>query len=92
MKSLGMKLNFLNDIAYIVERSICVMSSTTAAHYSLPLTKWDLEVENTNIVLHTKHISDLSKTEKENLAQKLHWQFAHALKEKRLKLVQESKL
>ena len=58
-----MKLMFLNDTAYIGDRSIPLMCSTTG-HYSLPLTKWDLKVKNTNIVFHTKHISDLRKTEK----------------------------
>ena len=61
MKSLGMKLKFLNDTAYISDSSIPFKSSTTS-HYSLPLKKWDLEVENTNIVWHTKHMSDLSKS------------------------------
>ena len=51
---------------------------STNSPYSLPLTEWDLEVENTNIVLHAKHINDLSKNEKK--AQELHRQFAQVLK------------
>ena len=58
-----MKLNFSNDTTYISDRSIPTMCSTNG-HYSLPLARRDLEVENTSIVLH-KHISDLCKTEKE---------------------------
>ena len=62
---------------------------STNSPYSLPLTEWDLEVENTNIVLHAKHINDLNKKEKK--AQELHRQFAQVLKKKLLKLVEESK-
>ena len=47
--------------------SIPLMCSTTI-HYSLPLTKWELEVENTNIFLHNKHITDQTKTEKKKKA------------------------
>ena len=76
-----MKLNVLNDPTYIGDRSIPWMFSNTC-YYSLPMITWDLEVENTNIIL---HISDISKTEKEKKPQKLQRQFAHVLKEKLLK-------
>lgn len=56
MKSLCIDLN-----------SIPLMCSTTI-HYSLPLTKWELEVENTNIFLHNKYITDQTKTEKKKKA------------------------
>ena len=49
MRLLAMQLYFLNNTAHIGDRSIHLMCSTTG-HYSLPLTKWDLEVENTRIV------------------------------------------
>ena len=61
IKSLPIKLKFFNDTVYSGDRSNSLMCSTTS-HYSLPMTKWDLEVENTNIILHTKHIRDLRKT------------------------------
>ena len=90
MKTLGMKLNFLNDTADVDGKSIPLICSSTG-HYSLPLTKWDLDVESTNVVLHTTNLSKLSKAEKEKKAEKLHRQFAHASKEKLFKLVKESK-
>ena len=90
MKTLGMKLNFLNDSADIGDKSIPLICSSTG-HYSLPLTNWDLDVEDTNIVLHVKHINGLGRKEKEKKAIKLHRQFAHASKEKLVKLVKESK-
>lgn len=65
-----MKLNFSNDTAYIGDRSIPLMCSTKG-HYSLPLIKWDLEVENTNVVFHIRRITDLCKTEKETKHKKL---------------------
>ena len=65
-----MKLNFSNDTAYIDDRSIPLTCSTNG-HYSLPLTKWDLEVESTNVVFHTRRITDLCKTEKETKHKKL---------------------
>ena len=40
IKSLGMKLNFLNYTTYFSDRSIPLMCSTTS-YYSVPLTKWD---------------------------------------------------
>ena len=63
MKSLGMKLNFLNDTADIGDKAIPLICSTTG-HYSLPLTKWDLDVKSTNVILHTTNFSELSKIEK----------------------------
>ena len=55
MKSLGMKLNFLNDTTDINGKCIPLSCSTTG-QYSLILTMWDLDADDTNTVLHMKHI------------------------------------
>ena len=90
MKSLGMRLNFGNDTAEVSGKSIPLMCSATG-HYYLPLTSWDLEDSNNHFTLHASHIRDIGRAEKLKKAMKLHRQFAHASKEKLIKLVKESK-
>jgi len=55
MKSLGTKLNFETDTSDINGKSIPLLCSTTG-HYSLPLTRWDLQASNSKIVLHAENI------------------------------------
>ena len=51
----------------------------------------DLDADDTNVVLHMKHIGEFSKSEKMKKTQKLHKQFTHASKEELIKLIKESK-
>ena len=49
-----------------------------------------MEDEKINIILYTKHIGKLNRSEKLKKALKLQCHFVHASKEKLLKLVKES--
>lgn len=91
MKSLGMKLNFESDSVEIGKKKIKLYTSSTG-HYCLPLTLWDLDVLENNIILHTVDLNSLTKKEKEKKAMKLHRQFAHAPKERLVKLLKDSNL
>ena len=92
MKRMGMTLNFKNDTANVGEKDI-PLYCTKSGHYSIPLTSWCIDTKdpNNHIVLHMKHLQGLSKEEKMKKAGKLHRQFAHASKEKLVKLIKESK-
>ena len=89
MKSLGMNMNFETDSIEIDGQRIQLFVTSTG-HYCVPLTSWDLDVGETKIILHAINMADLTREKKMSKAIKLHRQFAHASKEKLVKLIKSS--
>ena len=91
MKTAEMLLDFKNDSCWILGRYI-KLQSTTSGHYNLSLTNMFCGVESSmNVVLHCEALKKCSRVEKRK-AEKLHWQFAHASKEKLIFLVKGIKI
>ena len=89
MKKIGVVLDFKRDIAIINKQNIDLYCTSTG-HYCLPLTSCDLDVEVAQIVLHLEKVADMDKKTKLKKARKLHTQFAHPVKEKLVKLVEQA--
>ena len=56
-----------------------------SGHYVIPMLEYNLE--NCNVVFHFENLKSYSKSEKRNKAVKLHRQFAHASKERLIRLL-----
>ena len=87
MTLLGMKINFGNHSVNINGRTYEIEMSSTG-HYTLPVSEF--ADKNTRFVLHVQHLATYDIKEKEKKAEKLYRQFAHASKEKLLRLLKDS--
>ena len=77
MINMKMKLYFNNDSANVYGDKISLHCSSTG-HYCIPFTSWDLDIKDTNIILHSKHFHKIDEADKEKRANKLNRQNAHA--------------
>jgi len=85
MTKLGMIVDFGNHIATMSNGKLLKLKCNSAGHYTIPVCEWTNE--NCNVVLHLEHLQQLSKEEKEIKAKKIHRQFAHASKERLVRLL-----
>ena len=86
MTELRMILDTKNHCIDIDGRKFKVNISASV-HYVIPVSEF--VSKDTKIVLHMENLPDYSKQEKMKKAEKLHRQFAHASKEKLLKLLKD---
>ena len=63
------------------------LSFNSAGHYIIPISEWTHE--SCQVVLHLEQLSNASKEEKKKKAKKLHRQFAHAPKERLIRLLKD---
>ena len=84
MTQLGMILDTANHTA-IVEGKTVQLEFNRSGHYTIPVNEWTNE--ECKIVLHLEKLEASTKAEKMNKAKKLHRQFAHASKERLVRLM-----
>ena len=84
MTKIGMILDTMSHTVTVNQESFSLLFSDSG-HYALPVSPWC--VKNVNVVFHIEDLSKYSKAEKLKKAQKLHRQFAHASKERLIKLM-----
>ena len=87
MTLLGMNIDFGNHSVNIDGREYEVEVSSTG-HYTLPVSEF--ADKNTKFVLHVQHLATYDIKEKQRKAEKLHRQFAHASKDRLLRLLKDS--
>ena len=83
MKQLGMTIDFANGQAFVKGRQV-QLKSNSSGHFMISVSRWT--DDNTKVVFHLQHFSDLPKKEKIVKAKKIHRQFAHATKEPLIRL------
>ncbi len=85
MQRIGMSVDFAQDEAWIGKQKPFKLCCNTTGHYTIPVSAW--ADESCEVVLHLQHFIKLTEKEKEQKTKKLHRQFAHASKERLLKLL-----
>ena len=84
MTELGVILDTVNHCV-IVNGAEFNLDFNTSGHYTIPVCEWTNE--DTKVVLHLEKLAAASSVEKSKKALKLHRQFAHASKERLLRLL-----
>ncbi len=87
MTKLGMILDTRNHSVTVNGKSFKLELNQTG-HYILPVSEFT--TKGTKIILHMQHLSKYSQEEKMQKARKLHRQFAHASKDRLLRLLKDS--
>ena len=86
MTGLGMIINTKNHTVDVDGRKY-QLGISKSGHYTLPVSEYSNE--NCKVVLHMEELQTRTRSEKERKANKLHRQFAHASKERLLKLLKD---
>ena len=84
MSRLGMILDTKRHTVEI-NGKVLKLDFNLSGHYFIPMLEYNLE--NCNVVFHLENLKSYSKSEKRNKALKLHRQFAHASKERLIRLL-----
>ena len=87
MTKMGMKIDFLNHEITISNQRI-KLECNKSGHYVLPLLP--LAHGDCKVIFHLESLVNLSKSEKEKKAVKLHHQFCHPSKERLLNLLKNA--